>query len=125
MLQVLKDLFKSPEAERDPADWLSRYMAHDGAAAFLWLAVLSFTREPESAALAVVVVYAAWEAMQWRGGVRMALDGLLDWCAFTTRACALVQVWHQEAGAALAFTALSLAIMVAGVWRRTKRRPNV
>ena len=135
MIRILLSMFRAPEAERDPEAWATRLFGHVGVGVLLWLAALAILPEsfqsetiphliavllsgPEGAALVVAIAYAAWEALQWRGGARMAFDGLLDWVAVIIAPCALVQVWHHQVGAAAAFVIALMAVVVAGVWRR-------
>ena len=115
MIYVLRALFAAPEAERDPADWATRFAAHVGLACILWLVLVDAT-DPGWATGILLAGYAAWEAAQWPGGWRMAFDGLLDWVAFALALLGLRAVHHHHE--ALPFGLAALIVVMAGVWRR-------
>ena len=119
MMALLRALYASPEAERDPEAWATRFAAHFGLGCLGWLLLVRFTG-PQSAAVAVCLAYLAWEALQWPGGLRMAADGVLDWCAVTLGVCALAAVWMHDAPAALGFGLATIVVALAGIERRTK-----
>lgn len=118
MIRLIRALFATPEAERDPAAWATRYAAHVGVGAALWL-IVQVWADPFPATAAVAALMAAWEVAQWRGGARMAWDGLLDWCGVTLAAAALWAVADGQIGWAAFSGAAVVATLAAGVWRRT------
>ena len=118
MIRLLRTLYATPEAERDPAAWATRFAAHLGLGAVLWL-VLAGVIGPGWASGILAAGYAAFEALQWPGGRRMAWDGLLDCVAFWTALTALWAVAHGQGLAATGCGLAALAVMWAGVWRRS------
>lgn len=40
MIRLLRSIYATPEAERDPAAWATRFMAHLGLGAALWLVLV-------------------------------------------------------------------------------------
>ena len=119
MIALLRALFATPEAERDPEAWATRYAAHFGIGCIGWLLLVRFTG-PWGAACAVAALYAAWEALQWPGGWRMAADGVLDWCAVTLGLCALTAVWMHDIPAALGFGLAAVVVALAGIEKRMR-----
>lgn len=116
MIRLLRALFASPEAERDPEAWALRLAAHAGVGAALWL-LLAWTG-PAWATGLVAAALGAWEAVQWQGGRRMAFDGLLDWLGGVIPAVALYAVWHHQTAAAVGCGIAMLIVMAAGVEKR-------
>lgn len=120
-LVIVAALFATPEAERDPEAWVTRFAAHLGLGAVVWLLLVRWVG-PWSAATVVSLAYLAWEGLQWRGGWRMMADAALDWVAVAMGVCALTFVWQQDANAALACGVSTVAVAVAGVLRRSRHR---
>lgn len=116
MIRLLRALFASPEAERDPEAWALRLAAHAGVGAALWL--LLAWAGPAWATGLVAATLGAWEAWQWQGGRRMAFDGLLDLMAGVIPAVGLYAVAHHQTAAAVGCGLAALAVVAAGVWRR-------
>ena len=117
MIALIRALFANPEAEDDPAAWATRYAAHVGVGAALWL-IVQVWASPFPATAAVAALMAAWEVAQWRGGARMAWDGLLDWCGVTLAAAALWAVADGQTGMAAFSGAAVVVILVVGVKAR-------
>lgn len=117
MIRLLRALFATPEAERDPAAWATRFMAHLGLGSCLWL-VLAGVTGPGWASGILGAGYAAWEIAQWPGGRRMAFDGLLDCVAVWLALTGLWAVAHGQGAAASGCGLAALAVIWAGVWRR-------
>lgn len=117
MIRLLRNLFATPEAERAPAEWALRFMGHFGLAAIFFPALLPAIG-PDWSAVVVCTVYAFWEVLQWRGGWRMVMDGVLDWVAVALSVGGLWSLWHQSAGWALGFAVAAFCVIVSGVWRR-------
>lgn len=116
MIGLLRALFASPEAERDPEAWALRLAAHAGLGAALWL-LLAWTG-PAWATGLVGAALGAWEAVQWQGGRRMAFDGLLDLMAGVIPAVGLYAVAHHQTAAAVGCGFALVAVMAAGVGKR-------
>lgn len=76
MIPLIRSLFASPEAERDPTAWATRYAAHVGVGAALWSAT-AWALGPWAVAL-VAALAVVWEAAQWQGGKPALWDGVLD-----------------------------------------------
>ena len=119
MIRLLRALFASPDAERDPMEWATRFMAHLGLGCVVWL-ILAELAGPAGACLICGGAYAAFEAAQWQGGRRMAFDGLLDFVAFAFALTGLFAVAHQQGQAGMACGLAALAVVWAGVWRRSR-----
>lgn len=119
MMALLRALFTTPEAERDPEAWATRFAAHFGLGCALWLVLVRFAG-PWGATGGVALLYAAWEIAQWPGGWRMAADGVLDWCAVSIGVCALAYVWDRDAAAALGCGLAAAVVALAGIERRTR-----
>lgn len=113
MIRLLRKLFETPGAETDPADWATRFCAHQGLAALLALLVLAVTH-PADAVGGLLLGYALWELAQWRRGRGWLLwwDCVLDWCAWS--AMVLAVAWWPVPGALA-----SAVILSVGIWRRT------
>lgn len=114
MIRLLRALFAAPEAERDPAAWATRFAAHLGLGAILWL-VLAGAVGPGWASGLLAALYAAWEALQWPGGRRMAWDALLDCVAVWLALTGLWAVAHGQGLAATGCGLAALAVVWAGV----------
>lgn len=118
MIRLLIALYGSPDAERDPEAWATRFMAHLGLGVVLWL-ILSGIIGPTWAAGICGVIYAAFEILQWPGGRRMAFDGIVDSVAFWTGLAGLWAVAHGQDLAASGCGLAALLIVWVGAWRRT------
>lgn len=114
MIRLLRALFASPEAERDPAAWATRFAAHLGLGCIAWL-VLAGIIGPGWASGLLAGGYSAWEALQWPGGRRMAWDGALDCVAVWLALTGLWAVAHGQGAAALGCGLAALAVVWAGV----------
>ena len=105
MLDFIKDLLRSPEAQRDPGAWAATLLAHamicNGLAAFLpwWV---------------VVAGYALWEGVQWRKYGADAWDCLLDWSGASLGVCVAAMSYPGKQGAVLAL----VVVLLVGVRKR-------
>ena len=105
MLDFIKDLLRSPEAQREPAAWAATLLAHamicNGLAAFLpwWV---------------VVAGYALWEGVQWRKYGADAWDCLLDWSGASLGVCVALMAYPGKQGAVVAL----VVVLLAGVRKR-------
>lgn len=117
MIRLLRALFAAPEAEADAAAWATRFAAHLGLGAILWL-VLAGAIGPGWASGLLAGGYSAWEALQWPGGRRMAWDGALDCVAVWLALTGLWAVAHGQGMAATGCGLAALAVIAAGVERR-------
>lgn len=114
MIRLLRDLFAAPEAEADAGAWATRFAAHLGLGACLWLVLVGVT-SPAWATGFLGAGYATWEALQWPGGRRMAWDGALDCVAVWLALTGLWAVAHGQGLAATGCGLAALAVVWAGV----------
>lgn len=112
MIRLLRNLFETPGAETDPADWATRFCAHQGLAALASLLALALMHANAAVAL-LLASYALWEGAQFirQRGWLLWWDCVADWCAWTAMVLALA--WWP-----VLCVAVSLALLAAGVWRR-------
>lgn len=105
MIGFIKDLLRSPEAQREPGAWAATLLAHAmiccGLAAFL-------------PGLVVVAGYALWEGVQWRKYGADAWDCLLDWSGASLGVCVAAMSYPGKQGAVLAL----VVVLAVGVQRR-------
>lgn len=105
MIGFIKDMLRSPEAQREPGAWAATLLAHAmiccGLAAFLpwWV---------------VVAGYALWEGVQWRKYGSDLWDGLLDWSGASLGVCVAVMSYPGKQGAVLAL----VVVLLVGVRKR-------
>lgn len=113
MIGLLRELFDTPGAETDPADWATRFCAHQGLAALASLLALALM--PDNAAVALLLAsYALWEGGQFvrQRGWLLWWDCVADWCAWAAMVLAIA--WWP-----VPCVAVSLVLLAVGVWRRT------
>ena len=107
MMDLIRELMQTPEAQSDPHHWAATLLAH------AWLGLAAALILP---AWAVLLAYAAWEAVQWRRYGAGLADCLLDWCAVALGvAVAVLLVAGHDAVAAAIGTVLAAGI---GMWVR-------
>lgn len=113
MIRLLRKLFRTPGAETDPADWATRFCAHQGLAALASL-LLMWVMPANAAVPLLLASYALWECAQYlrQRGWLLAWDCVLDWCAWAAMVLAIA--WWPVSGALA-----SAAILSVGIWRRT------
>lgn len=106
---MIGNLLRTPEAQADPHHWAATLLAH------AWLGLAAALILP---AWAVLLAYAAWEAVQWWRFDAGLTDCLLDWCAVALGvAVAVLLVAGHDAVAAAIGTVLAAAI---GMWVRRR-----
>lgn len=124
MIELLRALFNSPEAERNAEAWATRFAAHTGIGCIIWLSLVGIIG-PVAASALCVIGYASFEMLQWRGGWRMALDGVLDFVAFAFAVCGLYAAWYQQNLAASASGLSAIIVAAAGIhWRNRPKKGN-
>lgn len=119
MIRLLRALFATPEAERDPAAWATRLFAHIGVGLIGWAFFLP-ALGPWGAVLSVSILYTIWEAGQWPGSPRMLWDALLDWSVVILSLLLVASAWERNGTATALSGAAILIICAVGV---VKRRP--
>ena len=109
MMDLIREMMQTPEAQSDPHHWAATLLAH------AWLGLAAALVLPWSL---VVTGYAAWEAVQWRRYGAGLADCLLDWCAVAmgVAVAVLLLAGHDVAAAALG------AVLVAGIGMWVRRR---
>lgn len=128
MIRLLRQLFETPGAETDPADWATRFCAHQGLAAACVLILLAIWHVAVAAAV-LLAGYAIWEAAQYRTAATrsraLLADCVLDWVAWT---CMTASVCWAVQGALMVAAICMVAsaiILITGIQRRARkwRRP--
>lgn len=118
MIRLIRSLFATPEAERDPSAWASRLFAHMGVGLVGWV-FFALPLGPWGAVAAVALLYAIWETGQSPRSWRMAWDGALDWCAVVVAVTAAASIWDHSTAGVIGCGATAVIICAAGVWRRS------
>lgn len=125
MLELIKSLFDTPEAESDPAAWATRFVAHFGLGVAITtiLALLL----PLSYALGLSMVgYTVWEAAQYRVAPPAARskalrwDGVLDLAAWSCGAFVVGMLAQGAILNAVMFVGAGAAVLASGVWSRSR-----
>lgn len=107
MIDFMKEMLRTPDAQSDPYSWSSTLLAH----AFIGVALAAVM--PWWLAVAG---YAAWEAAQLVWFQAGAMDCLLDWVAVCLGVAIVVML--QTNGDAFAAILALAAVLAAGVLRR-------
>lgn len=127
MIDLLRAMFATPEAQSDPYAWAAVLMGHWAIGAGLTALVIALSPFPaRRAAIAVSLAYLiGWEGGQLlaaalHGSVTRALiwDGLLDWTAVTLGAITAAAVWQHRRRVVAAAVAATIIILTAGTARR-------
>lgn len=125
MIQLIKSLFASPEAETDPSAWATRFVAHFGlgVAATTILALLL----PLTYALGLsMIAYTLWEAAQYHHAppaartTALRWDGLLDLAAWSCGAFVVGMLAQGAILNAVMFVGAGAAVLASGVWSRSR-----
>lgn len=116
MIGLLRDMFLTPEAQRDAYGWAAVLLAHTALGALL-TAVLGLARIGmiQAAALAVAAYGLLWEGGQILLAGAAARDSLVDAAAFTFGAALLAAAWARAGGPLAAAIAGLLGALAAGV----------
>lgn len=120
MWKLLKELFNTPSAEREPEPWATRAAAHFGVGTVLCLIMVPLLG-PWGAVAIISAAYALWELCQWPGGLRMAWDGILDWVAVVLGAVAAGNITGATPWAGAAIAVCAVIVALAGIWARAAR----
>lgn len=102
MLKLLRQMMRTPEAQRDPYQWAATLLAH----AFIGVALAALLPW-----WVPVAAYAGWEAVQWWRFKADPWDCLLDWVAVCLGVCVAIAL-SADQGAAAACLALALILLV-------------
>lgn len=118
MIDLLREMFLTPEAQRDAYGWAAVLLAHAALGtlltAGLGLTQLGMTR---AAALAAAAYALLWEGGQLLSGAAPR-DSLVDAAAFTFGAALMAAAWGRSAGPLAATIAGLLGALAAGVRKR-------
>ena len=109
MIDIIREMMQTPEAQADPHHWAATLLAH------AWLGLAAALVLP---AWAVLLVYAAWEGIQWRRYGADVRDCVLDWCAVALGVSVAVSLslGHDAIAAGLGV----VGVAAAGMWVRRK-----
>ena len=120
MIDLLRQMFATPEAQADPYTWAAALLGHWAIGAALVVVLLIIAR-PAIAAAAVSLAYGVlWEGGQLLFAGAAPWDSALDWTAVTLGATTAAATWQHRRRLAAAAIAAVVVILTAGVG---KRRP--
>lgn len=120
MIELLRAMFATPEAQADAYTWAAVLMGHWALGAALSVLVIAvWARSPWSRATMLSIAYAAgWEGGQlWGAAIEDQLtlallwDSVVDWIAVTLGALTIAAVWqHRSRLAVAAIGAISMVL---------------
>lgn len=116
MLDLIREMFWSPEDHRDAYEWATVLLAHAAVGAVLAAIVSMITRRP---ALIVSLAY----GLLWEGGQLLfagadPVDCVLDWLAVSIGAWAAIAAWRGDGRRLVVTLATGVAILWTGVRKR-------
>lgn len=120
ILKIIRQLTSNPGSEKDPEEWLTRFVAH--CAVGLGLFTLAFPMiSPELAVAAALLVY-AWiefeEVRHIRRTPALIWDCVLDWTAVAIGASIGYCLWYQDWISAMLLLGTGVLTAEAGVRKR-------
>ena len=120
MIDLIRDMFATPEAQADAYSWAAVLLAHAAIGGMLCGALIALSGKGSwRIAVAISALYGiAWEGGQYLAAGGRIADGLLDWTAVSLGALCAVALWRRQRRIIGASVAAVLAIVAAGTGKR-------
>lgn len=118
MIELLREMLATPEAQADAYTWAAVLMGHWAIGAALTVLLMAVLARPLACATVVSLAYGIlWEGAQLLAGGG-AWDGVLDWTAVTLGALTTAAVWQHRRRLAAGAVGAIVTVLAAGVRRR-------